>query len=289
MVVNAPLRWLGIMLLALASLGCGVFDKLTNSDGDRLTIQKFSASPVTIVPGSSTTLAWEVDGADVVTIDNGIGAVPPKGSRQVLPGATTTYSMTAQAGASAVTASAQVVVQGSQAPTPTPSTTPTPAATPTPTPSATPSATPTSTPTPGGGQVPTPTPSATAAPTATPAPPPCGAPAGNAGTCTVTITKPNPVSGGGCVEVNLVTTDSSCPVGMSIPVLLRFDVNAHSSAPSLTWRRAPANHDLLDPGDGFLDGNGSTTVVLTDVVLDDAAEIEVLEGATVVLSLSVHH
>jgi hypothetical protein len=286
MAVTVPLRWLGILLLALASMGCGILDKLTNSDGQTLTIQRFSASPVTILPGSPTTLAWEVDGADVVSIDNGIGAVPPKGSRQVQPGATTTYSMTAQAAGSAVTASTQVVVQGSPAATPTPSTTPTPGATATPTP--TPSAMPTSTPTPKPGD-PTPTPVSTAVPTATPTSPPCGVPAGNAGTCTVSILKPNPVSGGGCVEVNLVTTDHDCPVGQGIPTVLRFDVTSHTSQATLSWRSAAANDDVLDPAQGSLTGNGAATVILTDVVLGSAAQIEILEGANVVLSLSVHH
>lgn len=290
MAVTVPMRWLGILLLALASLGCGIVDKLTDSNGGNLTIQRFSASPVTIQPGSSATLEWEVDGADAVSIDNGIGAVQPKGSRQVLPGSTTTYSMTAQSGASAIIASTQVVVQGSPAATPTPSSTPssTPGPTATPTPQTSPTATPTPTATPGGGQSPTPTPAATAVPTATPAPV-CGAPAGNAGTCAVSIAKPNPVSGGGCVEVNLVTTDHGCPVGQSIPMVLRFDVTTHTSQAALSWRGAASNDDVLEPSQGSLIGNGASTVILTDVVLGHAAQIEILEGSTVVLSLTVQH
>lgn len=290
MAVTVPLRWFGILVLALASLGCGVYDQLTNSQSGKLTIQHFSASPVTVQPGASTTLEWEVDGADAVTIDNGIGAVQPKGSRQVVPGSTTTYSMTAQSGATSVIASTQVVVQGSPSATPTPAGTATPQATATPTPPTSPTATPTPTATPGSGQpTATPTAAATAVPTATPVPLACGAPAGNAGTCAVSIVKPNPVSGGGCVEVNQVTTDHSCPVGQSIPMLLQLNVTAHSSQATLGWRSAASNDDVLDPSQGSLIGNGSSTVILTDVVLGSAAQIDILEGSTVVLSLTVHH
>jgi hypothetical protein len=232
---------------------------------------------VTIPSGSPTTLTWEVEGADTVSIDNGIGAVPAKGSRQVQPGSTTTYSLTAQAGTSQATATVQVQVQGSPAPTPTPSPTATPAATPTPGP------TPTPTPSPSPGAPPTPT------PTPSPTPSACGVPAGNAGNCAVAIAKPNPVADGGCVEVNLVTVSQACPVAPTLPVLLRFDVTARTTRPTLTWRRAPANSDIMEPGQGLLNGNASSTVVLTDVVLDDAAEIEVLDGVTVLLTLSVHH
>jgi hypothetical protein len=276
MTVSAPLRWLGILFFALASLGCGLLDQLTDSEDGQLTIQRFSASPVTIAPGSPTTLTWEVEGSDSVSIDNGIGAVPAKGSRQVQPGATTTYNMTAQSGSSQATASVQVQVQGS----PTPSPSPSPTATPSATPSATP--TPTVTPVPQDG-TPTPTPTPTAVP------PACGAPSGNAGNCAVVIAKPNPIEGGGCVEVNVVTVSQSCPVALSLPILLRFDVTALTPRPTLTWRRAPGNNDILQPGEGVLDGSGSTTVLVTDVVLDDAAEIEILDAGTVVLTLAVGH
>src|SRR5262245_38792700 len=182
--VSVPLRWLGILFLALASLGCGLLDKITDSD-DQLSIQRFSASPVTVPAGSPATLTWEVDGADTVAIDNGIGSVPAKGSRQVQPGGTVTYNLTAQSGTSQASASVQVQVQGSTAPTPTPtpSPSPTPGATPTPTPPA--GADPTPTPSPTAS----PTPEATATPLPTPTPGACGPRAGNAGNCEVVITK----------------------------------------------------------------------------------------------------
>ena len=274
-------RWLGILLLALASLGCGLVDKLTGSNSDGLSIQRFSASPVTIAPGSPTTLTWEVDGATTIVIDNGIGQVPAKGSREVLPGSTTTFNLTAEAGSSRATASVQVLVQGTL---PSPSPSPSPSPTPSPSPSPTPSPSPSPTPSPSPSPSPTPSPS----PSPTPAPE-CGAPAGAAGNCAVAITKPNAVPGGGCVEVNLVTVSQSCPVGMTLPLVLRFDVTAHTSLSTLNWRQAASNGDVMEPGQGILNGNGSTTVVLTDVVLDSAANIEILGGGSVLLTLSVRH
>lgn len=267
-VTFSPLRWLGILLLALASLACGLVDKLTSSDPSGLSIQQFSASPVTIDPGSAATLSWEVQGASTVVIDNGIGSVPAKGSRQVQPSATTTFSLVAEAGTSTTTASVQVIVQGSPTPSPSPSPSPTPSPSPSPSPT------------------PTPTPSPTPSPSPVP-PPPCGLPAGDAGNCGVTITKPSATEG--CVEVNLVTVSLPCPVAMTMPLVLRFDVTAHTGMATLNWRRAPGNGDVMEPGEGFLNGNGSTTVVLTDVVLGPSAEIEILGGGNVLLTLSVRH
>ena len=56
-------------------------------------IADFSASPSTITPGQSSTLAWSSTGGTTATIDNGIGAVPTSGSRIVSPAQTTTYTL----------------------------------------------------------------------------------------------------------------------------------------------------------------------------------------------------
>lgn len=57
----------------------------------------FDAAPSFISEGESSTLSWSVTGEDVtsVTIDQGIGAVEPEGSRLVSPETTTTYTLTA--------------------------------------------------------------------------------------------------------------------------------------------------------------------------------------------------
>jgi len=55
----------------------------------------FQASPVTITSGQTSTLTWETENADTVTIA-GIGNVSRSGSNPVSPTATTTYNMTAR-------------------------------------------------------------------------------------------------------------------------------------------------------------------------------------------------
>jgi len=56
----------------------------------------FAATPVNIVAGGSSTLSWNVIGADSVTIDQGIGSVAAVGSVKVSPHATTIYHLTAR-------------------------------------------------------------------------------------------------------------------------------------------------------------------------------------------------
>lgn len=57
---------------------------------------RISTSSAWLLPGEAATLSWTSEGADQVTIDNGIGAVPPTGSMAVRPGpAQTLYRVTA--------------------------------------------------------------------------------------------------------------------------------------------------------------------------------------------------
>jgi hypothetical protein len=74
------------------------------------TIVSFAASPAQIGSGQSSTLRWEVQNADTVTIDQGIGTVPATGNRPVSPTATTTYTLTAKGPGGEVTATATVTV-----------------------------------------------------------------------------------------------------------------------------------------------------------------------------------
>ncbi len=55
----------------------------------------FSAEPLSIISGESSTLSWEVTNADTVTIDNDIGSVSPTGSMVVTPQETTSYIISA--------------------------------------------------------------------------------------------------------------------------------------------------------------------------------------------------
>jgi hypothetical protein len=72
-------------------------------------IVTFSASPTSIKPGESFALTWLTE-AGTGTIDNGVGAVPTRGTIKVTPTATTTYTMTM----GAVTRSVTVTVAGTK-------------------------------------------------------------------------------------------------------------------------------------------------------------------------------
>ncbi len=58
-------------------------------------ILRFQATPVTIQAGGVSTLGWETENADTVTI-SGVGAVNRSGSTTVSPASTTTYTLTAR-------------------------------------------------------------------------------------------------------------------------------------------------------------------------------------------------
>lgn len=75
----------------------------------------FQASPMTLVAGQSSTLAWQTEGADSVEI-SGVGAVAENGTQSITPNATTTYVLTARNRFGQATA--QVSVQVNPAPMP---------------------------------------------------------------------------------------------------------------------------------------------------------------------------
>jgi hypothetical protein len=74
-------------------------------------IANFTANPTVIMPGQSSTLQWNVTGADSVSIDPGIGTVPYAGGRLVYPTTSTTYILTATNSYTSVTAYATVTIQ----------------------------------------------------------------------------------------------------------------------------------------------------------------------------------
>src|SRR5689334_10540177 len=69
-----------------------------------------TADPTTIIAGQTSTLTWNSQFADTVTIDNGVGKVSPTGSEGVTPAATTTYTVTATGKGGSITAQATVTV-----------------------------------------------------------------------------------------------------------------------------------------------------------------------------------
>jgi hypothetical protein len=71
----------------------------------------FSATPSTLPAGGGTVmLAWQVNEADALTIDNGIGAVGGSGTRQIAVTKTTVFTLTATNASGSTTASTTVVV-----------------------------------------------------------------------------------------------------------------------------------------------------------------------------------
>lgn len=74
-------------------------------------ISSFTATPGSVAPGGSSTLAWTVSGATSLSIDPGVGPVTGT-SRVVRPSVTTTYTLTASGAAGSSTATATVVVTG---------------------------------------------------------------------------------------------------------------------------------------------------------------------------------
>ncbi len=75
-------------------------------------INSFTSTSSTINEGESTTLSWDISGADSASIDNGIGGIDAvSGTRVVSPGSTTTYTLTATNIAGSVTASVTITVR----------------------------------------------------------------------------------------------------------------------------------------------------------------------------------
>ncbi len=74
-------------------------------------IVQFSASPSVISAGDSSTLTWAVSGTGTISIDRGIGAVAPSGTKTVSPSSTTSYTLTATNAAGSVHKSVTVEVE----------------------------------------------------------------------------------------------------------------------------------------------------------------------------------
>jgi hypothetical protein len=72
-------------------------------------IVTFEAKPAGVTPGQPVLLVWHTENPSGVAIEPGIGAVTPRGSRQVTPSTTTTYTLTMKGGPSR---SIVVTVQG---------------------------------------------------------------------------------------------------------------------------------------------------------------------------------
>lgn len=91
---NRPARTLAVVALAAGLSGCfgGNEHEITPP---RPAILSFTATPSTVAPGGSTVLAWNVTGADTVTIAPGIGQVTGT-TITIRPVGTTTYVLSAR-------------------------------------------------------------------------------------------------------------------------------------------------------------------------------------------------
>ena len=78
------------------------------------------AAPSTIEQGQCSTLTWTTTGASSASIDQGIGGMDPNGSRQVCPGSTTQYTVTAMGDGGTRTTSTTVTVNPAATPPPPP-------------------------------------------------------------------------------------------------------------------------------------------------------------------------
>ena len=77
---------------------------VTVTTGQAPRIVSFTVTPLTIEPGASAQLCWNVEGADQVTISPAIGGVKAQDCVTVSPSVTTTYTLTTSNGTQTVTA-----------------------------------------------------------------------------------------------------------------------------------------------------------------------------------------
>jgi hypothetical protein len=73
-------------------------------------ITSFIASPATVTSGQSSTLEWNVTGANSVSISGGIGIVSLTGSATITPSENTTYTLTAQGNPGTASSTVNVTV-----------------------------------------------------------------------------------------------------------------------------------------------------------------------------------
>jgi peptidoglycan-associated lipoprotein len=89
--------------------------------GGKPVINSFTAEPTQVERGQASMLRWSISNATDMTINNGLGAVNSNGSRQIYPGSTTTYTLTARGPGGSDTRSVTVEVGTPPPPPPPPS------------------------------------------------------------------------------------------------------------------------------------------------------------------------
>jgi len=102
---------------------CNVSVTVNSGTAQAPRIIAFTANPSTITAGQSSTLTWNVEGADTVDI-SGLGTVASSGSQAVSPTATATFVLTARNRNGTSQANAPITVNAGTTPPPTQSTAP---------------------------------------------------------------------------------------------------------------------------------------------------------------------
>jgi hypothetical protein len=97
-------------LTASNAAGAVTAQAMVTVGGQKPTITLFSASPTTVVAQKPCTLSWSVAGANVISLDNGIGNIHGDTSFTVNPEVATTYTLTATNVNGSVSASVTVNV-----------------------------------------------------------------------------------------------------------------------------------------------------------------------------------
>ena len=87
-----------VVVLSLVLLGCSRTPPTVS----------LSANPTSVEQGQCTTLTWSSTNASTVAIDQGVGNVDPSGSKQVCPGSSTQYTITATGGSGTVSTNVSV-------------------------------------------------------------------------------------------------------------------------------------------------------------------------------------
>jgi hypothetical protein len=104
-----------------------------------------------------------------------------------------------------------------------------------------------------------------------------------------TVVRPVALPSGQCIQLNLVTVNQSCPVGINVSRSVRFDVTAQTTRSNLRWRQSAQSGDLLTPSDGAIASSGTTSTVIGDLVLGGSLVIEVADGTEVLLRFTLQH
>jgi hypothetical protein len=111
------MKWLlGLVALAAAAQApppAGYPGKAPQGPAAQITT--FEAQPSSLRPGQKTVLRWVALNTYSIRIEPGIGAVPARGSREIAPAATTTYTLTVTGSGGSRTQSITVTVAGTVA------------------------------------------------------------------------------------------------------------------------------------------------------------------------------